>query len=150
MTIVHQNTSFLLILLWNGDESILQLKDTFKSCFDEKQHFELLLLTDKKRPKENFDLPSRTYVISSKSDYSILGKLKSKKLLPTEYTHFDVCILLNEFSPKQERIIQSLNIQHTVGFGYERNFIEINLIQSYEKPTERIAFAKQMLTRISS
>lgn len=149
MAIVHQSTSFLLILLWDGSESVLQIKDSFKGCFDEKQHVEILFFTEKKCPKEGFDLPSRTYIISSKSDYNIFGKLKSKQLLPTEYTHFDVCMLLNDFNPKQEKIIRSMNIKHTVGFGYDRNFIEINLIQSHQKPTEKVAFAKQILTKIS-
>lgn len=149
MTIVHQSTSFLLVLLWDGNESVLQIKDSFKSCFDEKQHVEILFFTEKKRPKEGFDLPSRTSIISSKSDYNIFGKLKSQKLLPTEHTHFDVCMLLDQLNPKQEKVIQSMAIKHTVGFGYERNFIEINLVQSHQKPTEKIVFAKQLLTKIS-
>lgn len=148
MSIVHQNTSFLIVIPWDGIEPVLRIKESFKDCFDEKQHFELLLLTGKKRSKEGFDLPSRTYVIS-KSDYSLFGNLKSKKLLPTEYTHFDVCMLLSNFNPKQEKIIQSMKIKHTVGFGYERDFIKINLVQSHQKPTEKVIFAKQILTKIS-
>jgi hypothetical protein len=149
MSIVHQNTSFLLVLLWDGNESVIEIKDSFKRCFDEKQHVEILLLTDKKRPKEGFDMPSRTHIISSKSDYSIFGKLKSHKLLPTEYTHFDVSILLDQFNSRQEKMIQLMNIKHIVGFGYDRSFIKINLVQSHEKPTEKIIFAKQILTKIS-
>lgn len=148
MSICNSNTSFLLILPWDGSEHVVQIKESFKNCFEEKQHFEILLLTDAKRPKENFDLPNRTYVIT-KSDFSLMGKLKSKKLLPTEYTHFDIAILLGDFTNRQEKIIQSLKIDHLVGFGYERDFVDINLIQSYQKPMEKVIFAKQILTKIS-
>lgn len=148
MSICNQHTSFLLIILWDGTERAAQIKESFKNCFEEKQHFEILLLTNVKRPRENFDLPSRTYAIS-KSDFNLLGKLKSKKLLPTEYTHFDVALLLGDFTDKQEKIIQSLKIKHVVGFGYERDFVKINLIQSNQKPIEKVIFAKQILTKIS-
>lgn len=146
--ISNQNTSFLLVLPWNGVEQLTQIKESFKHCFEEKQHFEVLLFTETKRPKTGFDEPSRMYVIS-KSDFNLFGKLKSKKLLPTEYTHFDVTILLGHFSANQEKIIRLLKIKHTVGFDYERSFVEINLLQSHQQSTEKVIFAKQILTKIS-
>ncbi len=148
MPICHPNTSFLLILSWDGIERISQVKDLFRPCFEDKQHFEILLLTDAKRPKENFEIPGRTYVIS-KSDFGLTGKLKSKKLLPTEYTHFDVAIMLSDFTGKQEKVIRSLNIRHVVGFGDEREFVDINLVGSHHQPLEKVLFAKQILSKIS-
>lgn len=148
MPICHSNTSFLLVLPWDGTGHISQIKESFKPCFEDKQHFEILLLTDLKRPKENFDLPSRTYVIS-KSDFGLLGNLKSKKLLPTEHTHFDVALILCDLSGKNEKIIRSLPIKHTVGFGNDRDFITINLNGSHRKPADQVLFAKQMLAKIS-
>ncbi|MBC9813225.1 hypothetical protein H9Y05_12175 [Crocinitomicaceae bacterium CZZ-1] len=148
MPISNSNTSFLLVLPWDGTQQLSGIKEAFQPLFEDKQHVEILVFTDLKRPKENFSLPSRIYVIS-KSDFSLFGKLKSKKLLPTEYTHFDVMILLDVFSGKQEQIIKSLKIKHVVGFNYERDFVEINLIQSQQKPTEKVIFAKQILTKIS-
>lgn len=147
-SISNQNTSFLLVLPWDGSERMIHIKESFKSSFEDRQHFEILLFTELKRPKEGFDLPSRMYTIS-KSDINFRGKLKSKKLLPTEYTHFDVAILLGDFTPVQERVIESLKIRHIVGFGYERDFVEINLMQPHQQPTEKVAFAKQILTKIS-
>lgn len=148
MPISNSNTSFLLVLPWDGKQQPAGIKESFQPVFEDKQHVEILLFTDSKRPKEGFNLPSRMYVIS-KSDFSFFGKLKSKKLLPTEYTHFDVLILLDVFSGKQEHVIKSLKIKHVVGFNYERDFVEINLIQSQQKPTEKVIFAKQILTKIS-
>lgn len=148
MPISNSNTSFLLVLPWDGTQQLSGIKEAFQPLFEDKQHVEILVFTDLKRPKENFSLPSRVYVIS-KSDFSLFGKLKSKKLLPTEYTHFDVMILLDVFSGKQEQIIKSLKIKYVVGFNYERDFVEINLIQSQQKPTEKVIFAKQILTKIS-
>lgn len=149
MAIVHHSTSFLLVLIWDGNESISQIKDSLENCFENKQHVELLFLTNRKRPKEDFVPTNRTHIISSKSDYTIFGKLKSQKLLPTEYTHFDVCMLLDPLNPKQEKIIHSMNIKHMVGFGYERDFITINLVQSGKKPNDKVVFAKQLLAKIS-
>lgn len=148
MFIWNSNTSFLLIHNWNGTDSLQSIKDYYQICFEAKQHFEILFFTDKKRPKENFQLPSRTYVIT-KSDFNLFGRLKSKKMLPTEYTHFDIAILLDEFFPKQDNIIKSMNIKHVVGFGYKREFVNINLIGSHQEPREKIIFAKELITKFS-
>jgi hypothetical protein len=149
MPLNHPNTSYLLVGHWNGTDSLATIKEQFKSCFDEKQHFEILLFTTAKRPKENFDVPSRMYIIS-KSDFNLLGQIKSKKLYPTEYTHFDICILLDEYTTKEDKIIQALKINYIVAFGYERDYVNINLIQNHPKSTEKIKFAKEVLTKISS
>lgn len=148
MSICHSHTSFLLVLSWDGMERISQVKDMFRPCFEDKQLFDILLFTDAKRPKENFEIPSRTYVIS-KSDFGLMGKLKSKKLLPTEYTHFDVAIILSDFTEKQEKVIRSLNIRHVVGFGNEREFVDINLVGSHHQLLDKVLFAKQILSKIS-
>lgn len=148
MFIWNSNTSFLLIHNWNGTDSLQSIKDQYKLYFEGKQHFEILFFTEVKRPKENFQLPSRTYVIS-KSDFNLFGKLKSKRNLPTEYTHFDIAILLDEFSSKQDNIIKSMNIKHLVSFGYEREFVNINLTGAHQKPIEKIIFAKELITKIS-
>lgn len=148
MSIINSNTSFLLLLNWDGIENVSKIKDSFKTCFNEKQYFEILLLTSVKRPKENFNLPSRTQVISS-TDFSLFGKLKSKKILPSENTFFDIVMILEEIPKKYNQIISLLEGKRVISFGYELNCVDINLVYSNPILIEKVKFAKDILTKIS-
>ena len=149
MNIPSLKTSFLIVQKWDGYESQIGIKELFSDCFKENQHYELLLFTDVKRPKENFEVTSRVHVIS-KSDLTLIGKIKSKKLLPSEHTHFDAVLLLDELTKKQGKIIKSLKIEKTVGFCYEREYVNINLITTHTKPIEKVIFAVQTLSKFSN
>lgn len=146
--ICKSNTSFLIILKWDAKTSLPSLQTTFEAYFSEKQSFEILVFTDVKRPKENF-AKLKGVTIIAKNDFKFLGGVKSKQLLPTEHTHFDVALILEELTPREDKVVQTLKINHNVGFGYERNFVNINLIQMSSQPTEKIKFAKEMLSKLS-
>ncbi len=148
MSIINSNTSFLLLVNWDGIEDVSKIKDSFKTCFNEKQYFEILLLTSVKRPKENFNLPSRAQVISS-TDFSLFRKLKSKKILPSENTFFDIVMILEEIPEKYNQIISLLEGKHVISFGYELNCVDINLVYSNPLLIEKVKFAKDILTKIS-
>lgn len=148
MSINRLDTSFLIVSHWNGSDSLLKIKEQFKNLFEDKQHFEILLFTHIKRPKEGFEIPSRMYIIA-KNDFNLFGKLKSKKSYPTEYTYFDVCFLVDEYDKAQDNVIKAMKIKHVVSFGYERSFVNINLQTSYVSSQEKIKFALAMLSKIS-
>lgn len=149
MNIPSLKTSFLIVQQWDGFESQIGIKEVFSSCFNEQQHYEMLLFTDVKRPKENFDVTSRVHIIS-KSDFTLIGKIKSKTLLPSEQTHFDAILILDELTKKQGKIIKSLKIKKTVGFCYEREYVNINLVSTHTKPIEKVIFAVQTLSKFSN
>ncbi|MCO5260752.1 MAG: hypothetical protein M9916_11455 [Crocinitomicaceae bacterium] len=141
--------SFLLVLNWDGFESQIGIKDSFKECFSEEQHYELLLFTATKRPKENFEIVGRTHTIS-KSDFNILGNLKSKNLLPSEHTHFDCIILLDPLTKAQSKVIKTMKINKIVGFNSKQELVNINLNTSHNKPTEKVIFAIETLKKFSN
>lgn len=146
MKISKLKTSFLIIQNWDGFASQLAVKDEFLNCFTENEHFEILLLTNRKRPKENFEFAGRVHTIS-KSDFSLFGKLKSKNLLPSEHTHFDYILLLDDDFSALNKIVQQMKIKNIVGFQSQQNYVNINLNTSVTKPTEKIIFALQTLSK---
>jgi|GEM_PF-4321567 len=148
MSISKVNTSYLIVLNWDGEQRLSNIKDSFQPYFQEKEHFEILLYSSIKKLKADFELPSRMYVITT-SEFNLFGKLKSKKSLPTEYTHFDVALILDPLTVRHDKVIKQMNIKHIVAFDYEREYVEINLIQSGKLPVEKVNFAKQILTKIS-
>lgn len=148
MSISKTNTSYLLVLNWDGEQRLSNIKESFQPYFQGKEHFEILLYSTITKLKEDFVVPSRMYIIT-KNTFNVFGKLKSKKSLPTEYTHFDVVIILDSLTAGHEKLIKQMNIKHVVAFDYDRDFVEINLIQSGKLPVEKVNFAKQILTKIS-
>jgi len=149
MLLCQASTSFLVVLCWDEIERIVDIKEKVQACFEPTQRFELLLFTKSKRPKDNTYIPSRTSIVST-SDFNVLGSLKLKKRLAIQQEHFDIGIISCKLTKRQEKLIRSMNIKHTVGFKFDSNFIDINLISHNEHLEDKILFAKNTLTKITT
>jgi len=149
MPIFHSTASFLLALTWDETERIIDLKDTIQPYFEPTQPFEIVLFTKMRRPKNNFHIPSRVSIVSQ-SDFSLFGRLKTKKKMSVNQMNFDVGLVLNPLDKRQIKLLQSLSIRHVVSFDEKIPFADIKLTANGQQRDEKLTFAKKMLLKISS
>jgi len=148
MQICHASTSFLVVLCWDEIERIVDIKEKVQQCFEPTQRFELLLFTKSKRPKDNAYIPSRVSIVSS-YDFTILGTIKFKRRIAIQQDHFEVGMIISSLTKRQEKLIRSISMKHTVGFDYDKSFIDINLVSQKKDISDKILFAKNMLSKIT-
>jgi len=149
MHLCHPSTSFVIVLCWDEIERMIDLKEKVQSCFEQTQRFELLLFTKNKRPKNDLTMPSRISIVTP-ADFNLLGRITTKKTTPVLNEQFDVGIILSELTGRQERVVRSMNIHHTVGFNYDSSFIDINLISHAPQTTHKLLLAKNTLSKITT